>query len=100
MRDAPSGEHGIGRRGGKVLLTVSGVIDPDVLDRVRRGERPLPDYAELARVMDADVVDVAEARRRGGRFGRLLERVGGAGALLGWVCFRQRRRYSVVFTDG
>ena len=100
MPDAPSGEHGVGRRDGKVLLTVSGVIDPDVLDQVRRGDRPLPDYVELARVMDADVVDVAEARRRAGRFGRLLERVGGAGALLGWVCFRQRRRYDAVFTDG
>ena len=72
--------HGIGRRGGPVLLTVSGTIDQDVLTQAEQGHRPMPDYVELAQAMDADVVDVPEARRRAGRPGRLIERIGGPGA--------------------
>jgi glycosyltransferase involved in cell wall biosynthesis len=83
-----------------VLLTVSGTIEPDVGRRVNDDQRPRPDYLEMARHMDADVVDVAEARRRAGRVGRLIERVAGTGALLAWVCFRARRGYEAVFTDG
>jgi glycosyltransferase involved in cell wall biosynthesis len=85
---------------GRVLLTVSGIIELDLKDRIDNDRRPRPDYVALAEVMDADVVDVAEARRRSGRIGRVIERLGGRGALLAWVCFRQRRRYSAVFTDG
>jgi glycosyltransferase involved in cell wall biosynthesis len=88
------------RRSGRVLLTISGTIPSDVDDQVQGGRRPRPDYVEMARCMGADLLDVPEARRRAGRFGRLVERVGGVGALLGWVCYRQRRRYDAVFTDG
>jgi glycosyltransferase involved in cell wall biosynthesis len=87
-------------RVGRVLLTVSGVIEADLQQRIEAGLRPRPDYVELARAMDADVVDVAEARRRAGWIGRVLERLGGAGPLLAWVCFRERRRYEAIFTDG
>jgi glycosyltransferase involved in cell wall biosynthesis len=83
-----------------VLLTVSGVADACARADAAAGVRPARDYVELADAMGADVLDVEEARRRAGRAGRLLERVGGAPALLAWVCFRQRRRYDAVFTDG
>lgn len=84
----------------RVLLTMSGTIPTDVRERIADGTRPRPDYVEMARAMDADLLDVPEARRRAGRVGRLLERVGGAPALLAWVCFRERKRYDAVFTDG
>jgi glycosyltransferase involved in cell wall biosynthesis len=84
----------------RVLLTVSGVIEPDLTQRVADGLRPRPDYVELARRLDAELLDVTEARRRGGRLGRLVERIGGAKALLAWVSYRERRRYDAVFTDG
>ena len=84
----------------RVLLTVSGTVPHDLDAEIAAGRRPRPDYVEMARAMDADVVDVVEARRRTGRGGRLLERIGGAPALLAWVCFRQRGRYDAVFTDG
>jgi glycosyltransferase involved in cell wall biosynthesis len=87
-------------RGGRVLLTVSGTIPADLEEQIAAGARPRPDYLELAARMGADLVDVPEARRRTGRVGRILERVGGTGALLGWLCFRERRRYDAVFTDG
>jgi len=83
-----------------VLLTVSGVVPPDLAEQIARGTRPRADYLELARALDADLLDYAEARRSAGRFGRLLEQVGGANLLLAWASFTRRRRYRVVFTDG
>jgi glycosyltransferase involved in cell wall biosynthesis len=85
---------------GRVLLTVSGTLEPDLPGRIERGERPRPDYVAMAGAMDAEILDVTEARRRAGRFSRLLERAGGAALLLAWVCFRERKRYDAVFTDG
>jgi len=85
---------------GRVLLTVSGVVDLDARSDAANGLRPARDYVELAEAMNADVVDVAEARRRSGRLGALVERFAGPAVLIAWVCFRQRRRYDAVFTDG
>jgi glycosyltransferase involved in cell wall biosynthesis len=79
---------------------VSGSIAPDVDDQVRRGVRPRPDYVVLADVLGAHLLDVEQARRRCGRLGRLIERVGGRHALLAWACFRERKRYDAVLTDG
>jgi len=84
----------------RVLLTVSGTVEADLAGPIERGERPRPDYVAMAEAMSADILDVAVARQRAGRIGPLLERVGGAGLLLAWVCFRDRNRYGAVFTDG
>ena len=45
---------------------------------------------------DADVVDVDPALEHSGRWGRLLHRIGGAGLVLAWFCFRHRRDYDVI----
>ena len=83
-----------------VLLTVSGEV-PDGLDAdVAAGRRPRADYRVLADAFDADVLDVTAALAESGRAGRLLHRLGGAGALLAWCCFRRRRRHEVIVTDG
>jgi glycosyltransferase involved in cell wall biosynthesis len=84
----------------RVLVTVSGVIPTDTDEQVRAGMRPRPDYVELAAALGGDIVDVVEARRRAGRLAPVLERLGGSSLLLAWVCFRDRRRYDAVFTDG
>ena len=55
-----------------VLLTVSGIVAPDVAEQVARGARPRADYYELANAFDADLIDYAEARRSSGWIGRLL----------------------------
>jgi glycosyltransferase involved in cell wall biosynthesis len=94
----PLGRRRVARR--RALLTVSGTIPPDLDALVAQGQRPRADYRLLAAAFDADLLDVAAARAAGGRIGRALERVGGAGALIAWACFRQRARYEVIVTDG
>lgn len=84
----------------RVLLTVSGTIPPDLDDSVEQGRRPRPDYLELAKVLDADVVDHADAARSNGRTGRVIARFGGEHLRLAWTCFRRRKQYEVLFTDG
>ena len=84
----------------RVLLTVSGVIPADLDEAIGTGRRPRADYLEMAPRFDADLLDHVEARRGAGRFGRLVERLAGANALLAWTCFRRRSAYRVVFTDG
>jgi glycosyltransferase involved in cell wall biosynthesis len=84
----------------RVLLTVSGTIPTDLDDQIGRGERPRPDYLVMAEAFGADLIDHVRARDSAGRLGRIIERLGGPNVLLAWSCFRQRRRYEVVFTDG
>jgi len=84
----------------EVLLTVSGTIPPDHAVQHVTGGAPRRDYAELARVCAADLLDYGSARAEGGWQGRLVERIGGANLLLAWTCFRRRHRYSVIMTDG
>ena len=84
----------------EVLLTVSGVIPDDIEEQIARGERPEADYIAMAREFGADLVDYDLARRRNGRFGRLLEKIGGPNLLLAWDCFKRRDQYRLIFTDG
>ncbi|MDZ7632021.1 MAG: glycosyltransferase family 4 protein [Gemmatimonadaceae bacterium] len=83
-----------------VLLTVSGVIAPTVVEDAAAGRRPRADYIELARICQADLIDYAIARRESGAVGRLLERVGGPNLVLAWACFRRRGTYRAILTDG
>jgi glycosyltransferase involved in cell wall biosynthesis len=91
---------GVRAGGSRTLLTISGVVPVDIRQRVADGRAPQPDYLALAQAMNAELLDVAEARRRAGILGRLIQRLGGRGPLLAWVCFRQHRRYDVIVTDG
>jgi glycosyltransferase involved in cell wall biosynthesis len=83
-----------------VLLTVSGRIPIDLEEQVGGGVRPRADYVVMRDAFDADLVDVHAALAATGRFGRLIHRLGGPGPLLGWYCFRCRRQYEVIVTDG
>jgi glycosyltransferase involved in cell wall biosynthesis len=83
-----------------ILLTVSGVIPPDLDTRIAAGQRPRADYLELARALPATLIDYATMRANGGLAGRLIERVAGPNAALAWACFRQRGHFQVIFTDG
>jgi glycosyltransferase involved in cell wall biosynthesis len=84
----------------KILLTVSGEIDPQIEGKIACGERPQADYMAMAQGFPADLVDYPTARQLGGWTGRLLEKIGGPNLMLAWACFNQRGRYRVLFTDG
>jgi glycosyltransferase involved in cell wall biosynthesis len=83
-----------------ILLTVSGVMDPDVEGMIARGERPRTDYIAMAQAFGADLMDYAAARRSTGWVGKWLEKLGGRNLTLAWACFRCRKQYRVIFTDG
>lgn len=86
----------------RVLLTVSGTMDPQRVEQVARGERPRADYLELSAALGADLLDHAGALRLAANrpLGRLIQRFGGLHLLLAWACFLQRKRYDLIFTDG
>lgn len=84
----------------QVLLTVSGSIPAGLAERIARGERPRADYLELARGLGADLLDYEGARKVAGAAGWLLERIGGPDLVLAFACFRLRRRYRAILTDG
>ena len=84
----------------QILLTVSGAIASELPAQVAEGKRPRVDYLEMARSFGADLIDYTIARREGGLLGRLIERVAGSDMLLAWACFKRRRRYAAIFTDG
>ncbi|MEJ2750933.1 MAG: glycosyl transferase family 1, partial [Anaerolineae bacterium] len=83
-----------------VLLTVSGIVPPDIEDQIARGERPETDYMAMARTFGADLIDYEAARRQTGGLGKLLQKIGGPNLVLAWACYRQRKQYRVIFTDG
>jgi len=83
-----------------VLLTVSGAIPSDLDAEVAAGRRPRADYRVIAEALGADVVDAPTAVERTGRTGLALHRLAGAGLVLAWYCFRRRRDYDVILTDG
>ena len=83
-----------------VLLTVSGIVVPDIEAQIARGERPKADYIAMARTFGADLLDYAAARRRSGWMGKVMERIGGPNLMLAWACFILRGQYRVIFTDG
>ncbi len=83
-----------------ILITVSGAIAPELETQIAAGRRPQADYLQLARVLEADLIDYTRARALMGRVGEWLERMGGANLLLAWACFRQRAKYRAILTDG
>ena len=83
-----------------VLLTVSGVIDPNINSKIADGERPEADYIAMARKFPADLLDYAGARRETNSFRKFLDKTLGANAMLAWELFRRRNQYGVIFTDG
>jgi glycosyltransferase involved in cell wall biosynthesis len=102
-RDDASGVQQMNNdRGGKrsTLLTVSGSIPSNIHQQISSGSRPRADYLEIARVLGADVVDYSEARKTAGPIGAALERLGGPNLLLAYACWRRRKDYRAILTDG
>ncbi len=86
--------------GRPTLLTVSGVITDDVREQVAQGLRPCPDYLALSDGLDADLIDYAAARASTGVLGAICERIGGPNLLLAFACWKLRKHYQAIVTDG
>ena len=84
----------------RTLLTVSGVIAEDVREQIDTGKRPRADYLELARSLNADILDLAGARAAAGAVAASIERIGGAWLVLAYACWKLRKRYKAIVTDG
>jgi glycosyltransferase involved in cell wall biosynthesis len=84
----------------RVILTVSGVIASNIREQIASGERPKSDYLELARSFNADLLDYAAARTITRRTGALLERLGGPNLVLAYACWKVRKNYQAIVTDG
>ena len=84
----------------RVLVTVSGTIADDLQAAIDSGRRPRVDYIEMQRAFHADLLDYTEATKRHRFGGRIIHRALGRDAGLAWECFRARRRYDVIVTDG
>jgi glycosyltransferase involved in cell wall biosynthesis len=89
-----------GRARRRALVTVSGTIPVTIRDDIAAARRPRIDYLELARELDADLLDHPTARATTNWIGRVLDRVGGGNAVLAWECLRRARRYDILLTDG
>ena len=83
-----------------VLLTVSGAIPTDLDGSIENDRRPRPDYLQMAKAFDADLLDRPGALEQLGRGGAVVERVAGANVAMAIACFLRRAQYELVFTDG
>jgi glycosyltransferase involved in cell wall biosynthesis len=84
----------------RLLLTVSGTIPDGIRAQIDGGARPRADYLEMATGLDADTLDYAGARAATGRLGAWLERLAGANLVLAYACWRLRKSYQSILTDG
>jgi glycosyltransferase involved in cell wall biosynthesis len=84
----------------RVVLTVSGVVAADIREQIAGGKRPRADYLELARSFNADLLDYTAARTTAGRMGAVLEKLGGPNLVLAYACWKVRRNYQAIVTDG
>jgi glycosyltransferase involved in cell wall biosynthesis len=84
----------------RVVLTVSGVIAADVREQIASGKRPKADYLELARSLNADLLDYAAARKATRLTGAVLEKLGGPNLVLAYACWKMRKTYQAIVTDG
>lgn len=84
----------------RVILTVSGMIAPEISEQIETGRRPKADYLELARSFGADLIDYAAARVIARRTGRVLEKLGGPNLVLAYACWKIRKSCEAIITDG
>ncbi|MFT5193120.1 MAG: glycosyltransferase involved in cell wall biosynthesis [Cellvibrionaceae bacterium] len=84
----------------KVLLTISGNIPTNLLEDIANGEKPRTDYIEMSKEFGADLIDYQKAEATTGLVGKVLKKIAGNNIVLAWACFRLRKNYTTIFTDG
>ncbi len=84
----------------RVLLTVSGRLDPNVEQDIAAGDRPLADYVAISRATDAELLDWTGLDSQGSAVTRILQRTAGNSVAMGYHLWRRRDDYDVIITDG
>jgi len=79
------------------LLVISSRLREAAVE-VAAGYSPRKDFLELARVLDAGVIDYDTVDRSSGL--SVIRRLMGMPVAQAWVAFRQRGAYDAIFTDG
>ncbi len=82
---------------GRALLVISAEVKPAIQQEIAAGRYPRKDYFELARALQADILDWQAINRN--PICRLLARAAGKSVAHAWLAFRQRRTYQVIYTD-
>ena len=93
------GSDALSARPNCLILVVSSPGQPSVgkLEReASAGTRPRKDYVELARMLDAHVVDADYMTRRATPLARLVSRIGGLAAGQVVEAFLRRRQYATI----
>jgi len=81
----------------RTLLVIGAEVQPERQQQIAAGRYPRKDYFELARVLQADILDWPSTQETA--LSRLLARRAGMAVAQAWLAFRARRRYQVIYSD-
>ncbi len=81
----------------RTLLVIGADVRPELQQEIAAGRYPRKDYFELARALQADLLDWPSTQDTA--FSRLLTRVAGKAVAQAWLAFCLRKRYQVIYTD-
>jgi len=84
----------------RCLILAAGRFGEQLRAEITASREPRLDVFELARVLDADVIDFADVERSTSPAVKLAARAGGLSAGVGMLGFLARERYDAFFTTG
>jgi glycosyltransferase involved in cell wall biosynthesis len=84
------------KRPPRALLLIEANVDPALHAEIAADRFPRKDYFELARHLQADILDWSSLEAR--PMSRLLARFAGKSLTQAWLAFRQRGRYNVLYS--
>jgi glycosyltransferase involved in cell wall biosynthesis len=84
----------------KTLILAAGRFGNGMKEAIAKGREPRLDVFEIARALDADVIDYLDVDNAKDIPSRLLGRAGGPSAGVAYLGFRERGRYDAVLTTG
>ncbi|HET7543362.1 MAG TPA: glycosyltransferase family 4 protein [Polyangiaceae bacterium] len=82
------------------LILAAGRFDDTLKTRIAEGREPRLDVFELAKALDATVMDFGDVDRSSAPAVKLLARSAGASAALALLGFQQRTQFDAMFTTG
>src|SRR6187551_1993355 len=84
----------------RCLILAAGRFDDALKAEIAAGREPRLDVFELAKVLDADVIDFGDVERSADPAVRLAARVAGNSAAVALLGFKLRAKYDAFFTTG